>query len=52
MKSCRLSTKARDFGVKPSDLDFIVNKVNYERLKGHPIELSEADLREIVRKII
>ena len=52
MKACKLSTKVRDFGVKPRDIEFIVNKVNFERLKGHPIELSEYDLREIVRKII
>ena len=52
MKACRLSTKVRDFGVKPRDIDFIVNEVNSERLKGNPIELTESDLREIVRKII
>ncbi len=52
MKDCNLCTKARHFGVTNSDIDFIVNKVNLERLKGHPIKLEQIDLREIVRNII
>ena len=52
MKACKLSTKIRDFGAKPDDIDFIVNRVNLERLKGHPIELTESDLKEIVRNIL
>ena len=52
MKDCNLYTKASHFGVTSNDIDFIVNKVNLERLKGHPIKLEKTELREIVRNII
>ena len=52
MKACNLSTKARQFGVNYSDVEFIASKVNLERLKGHPIELTKFEIKKIVNQII
>tara|TARA_Y100001978_G_C23540553_1_gene359533 strand:- start:68 stop:790 length:723 start_codon:yes stop_codon:yes gene_type:complete len=52
MKKCKLSTKARDFGVTNSDIEFISEKVNLERLRGHPVSLTKSDLKKIIKKII
>ena len=52
MRACNLHTKARHFGVKYSDIELISEKVNLERLKGHPIKLTETDIKKIIKKII
>lgn len=52
MNKSKLSISARDFGVKNNHIKFISEKVNFERLKGHPVKLSHNELFQIVSKIL
>lgn len=52
MNKSNLSISAKDFGVKNNHLKFISENVNLERLKGHPVKLTDNDLFRIVSKIL
>ena len=52
MKKCHLTTRARGFGIRYSDIDFISSQVNLERLKGHPVKLDDSEIKEIIKAII
>jgi len=52
MQNCGLHPKLEDSNVPLDKLDFIVDNVNLERLKGHPVLLRRLDLERIVRMAI
>ena len=52
MQNCGLNSKLEDSNVPLNKLGFIVDNVNLERLKGHPVLLTRLDLERIVRMAI
>lgn len=44
MRSCGLEVKLQKFGITKSDLTTIIDRVNLERLKNHPITLNKNDI--------
>ncbi len=49
MNKCGLHSKLECFGITLNDLNFIVDNVNVERLKGHPAPLNRLDIEKIVK---
>jgi alcohol dehydrogenase class IV len=52
MQNCGLHSKLEDSNIFLDELDFIVDNINVERLKGHPVLLRRLDLEHIVRMAI
>ena len=46
-----LETKLSNLGVKKEDLELIVDSVNVERLKNHPLNIEKAILIKELNKI-
>lgn len=48
MRTCGLTVELSEFGVCESDIKTIIDGVNIERMKGHPVRLCKKSIRKIL----
>jgi alcohol dehydrogenase class IV len=52
MRQCGLEVELSKFGIKEADLNLIVERVNLERLRNHPLSISKISLLSELKEIL